>query len=246
MLSGIGPADAAERARRRRAARPARGRRQPPGPPERGDHPLHRRPDDARDGRDGGERRAAADAGPRAADLQHRRVGRLLALARRARRARRAVPLRARDVRRRGADGAVRPRLLLRRVRGQAELARARVAALRRPRGQAAHPHELPRHRGGLGGPDRRHPQVPGDPRAGAAEGLRARALRGAGLGLRGGHPGARARQGAPPLPPGRHLRDGLRGGRRAARARHRRAARGGRLGDADADRAATPTRPRS
>ena len=82
----------------------------------------------------------------------------------------------------------------------------------------------------------RRHPQVPGDPRAGAAEGLRAGALRGAGLGLRGGHPGARAGQGAPPLPPGRHLRDGLRRGRRAARARHRRAARGRRLGDADAD----------
>ena len=105
MLSGIGPADAAARARRRRAPRPARRRRQPPGPPERRDHPLHRRPDHARDGRDGGERRAAADAGARAADLQHRRVGRLLALARRARRARRAVPLRAGDVRRRGPDG---------------------------------------------------------------------------------------------------------------------------------------------
>ena len=86
----------ARRARRRGAPRPARGRRQPAGPPERGDHPLHRRPDHARDGRDGGERRAAAVAGARAADLQHRRVGRLLALARRARRARRAVPLRAR------------------------------------------------------------------------------------------------------------------------------------------------------
>ena len=89
--------------------------------------------------------------------------------------------------------------------------------------------------RGRLGGPDRRHPQVPGDPRAGAAEGLRARALRGAGLGLRGGHPCARAGEGAPPLPPGRHVRDGLRRGRRAARARHRRPARGRRLGDADA-----------
>ena len=96
------------------------------------------------------------------------------------RRARRPVPLRARDVRRRGPDGAVRPRVLLRRVRGQADLARARLAALRRPRRQAAHPHELPRHRGGLGGAGRRHPQVPGDPRAAAAEGLRARALRGA------------------------------------------------------------------
>ena len=62
-------------------------------------------------------------------------------IARRDRRARRPVPLRPRDVRRRGPDGAVRPRLLLRRVRGQAELARARVAALRRPGGQAEDPH---------------------------------------------------------------------------------------------------------
>ena len=77
------PGRRARRARHRRAPRPAGGRRQPAGPPQRGDHPLHRRPDHARDGRDGGERRAPADPGPRAADLQHRGVGRLLALARR-------------------------------------------------------------------------------------------------------------------------------------------------------------------
>ena len=92
-----------------------------------------------------------ADRGPRPADVQHRRVRRLLALARRHRRARRPVPLRPRDVRRRGPAGPVRPRVLLRRVRGQAERARARLAALRRPGRQAEDPHELPRHRGGLG-----------------------------------------------------------------------------------------------
>ena len=125
-------------------------------------------------------------------------------------------------------------------------VARARLAALRRPGRQAADPHELPRHRGGLGGPGRRHPQVPGDPRAVAAEGVRARALRGARLRRRGGDPRARPREGPAPLPPGRHVRDGLRGRRRAARPGRRGPARGRRLGDADARCAATPTRRRS
>ena len=130
--------------------------------------------------------------------------------------------------------------LLLRRVRGQADRSRARLAALRRPGRQAEDPPQLPRHRGGLGGPGGRHPQVPGDPRAVAAEGLRARALRGPGRRRRRGDPRARPRQGPPPLPPGRHLRDGLGGRRRAARPGHRRPARGRRLGDADADRGNT------
>ena len=143
MLSGIGPADELTALRHRRAARSARGRRQPAGPPQRGADPVHRRPDHARDGRDGGERRAAADAGPRAADLQHRRGRRLLALARRARGARHPVPLRSGDVRRRGTARAVRPRVLLRRVRGQADRPRARLAALRRPRRQAEDLHNF-------------------------------------------------------------------------------------------------------
>ena len=61
---------------------------------------------------------------------------------------------------------------------------------------------QLPHHRGGLGGHDRRHPQVPGDPRAVAAEGLRARAVRGAGRRQRRGDPRARAREEPRHLPP--------------------------------------------
>ena len=70
--------------------------------------------------------------------------------------------------------------------------------------------------------------------------------VRGARLRRRRGDPRARAREGPPPLPPGRHVRDGLRRRRRAARPGRRRPARGRRLGDADARRAATPTRRRS
>ena len=58
------------------------------------------------------------------------------------------------------------------------------------------------------------------------------RALPGAGVGLRRGPAGVRARRRALPLPPGRHVRARQRRRRRAARAGHRGPARGGRIGD--------------
>ena len=215
MLSGIGPAEQLRALGIDVEVDAPRGRREPPGPPV-----QHRRLRGR--GRLARRRRAPALPGrvaaapQRPADLDGRRGVRVRAHAARAAGARRAVPLRARLLRRPRGGGVRRPRDDARAGADHAQEPRAADAALRRPGRQAADPHQLARRARGRRGDARGHADRARARRAPSrcARSSSARSSRG----RRARRPRGRP---APPrraaLPPGRHLPDGHRRRRRSS-----------------------------
>ena len=146
MLSGIGPADGPRAVRHRRFARTCRSATTSRTTAWRS---STTRPTSRRSSAPSRPRTSSCSSrGPRAADVEHPRGGRLLPHAAGARGARHRVPLRAVDVLRRGPDGAARGRLLLRPGRDQAVEPRPRDAADAAARLEAARALQLPHDRG--------------------------------------------------------------------------------------------------
>ena len=165
MLSGIGPA-ARPRVLRDRGAPGPPGRPQPPGPL----HGQRQLPDRrARPLRDlhAGELRAPRERGPRPADLELPRGGRLLQDAPGSPRPGRRVPLRCRSLLRPGPDTAAGQRLRLRAGDHQADVTRQGRSADADAGLQADGALQLPDDRGGpgehaRGRPHRARDRVPG------------------------------------------------------------------------------------